>query len=239
MFYTYAGQPIIFNAIRQRDRIRSCGERKDRRGDVFTDPEHRINGKGPYMIKCLKRITVALLLLTIGICMLSGCTYKVKNEDKALNVYTCSSDNVFGLEKIVVFEDRVVTVLDKNKFSLIPEDYYRGPISSAHLDNLRSYKSIIEDESSIKTVSGKIVVTTVFGYDEKNIMDPDKDVVVTGISIQDSEITFNDGNLHLSYSEMGGECEMVHWQDYDLSTGTWKRVEETMYYYPLETGIYE
>ena len=44
----------------------------------------------------------------------TSCEYKVENEDKAVKVYTCPADNMYGLEKIVVFEDGITMVFDKS-----------------------------------------------------------------------------------------------------------------------------
>ena len=40
--------------------------------------------------------------------------YIIGNEDKAQKVITCSHRNLFGIEKVVLFEDRVAAVFDKN-----------------------------------------------------------------------------------------------------------------------------
>ena len=37
----------------------------------------------------------------------------VEGEKDALKVYSCPGDNMLGLEKMVIFKDRVVTVFDK------------------------------------------------------------------------------------------------------------------------------
>ncbi len=46
--------------------------------------------------------------------VLSSCgTYKADGEEQAVRTYTCPAGNMFGLEKAVVFEDRVIAVFDK------------------------------------------------------------------------------------------------------------------------------
>ena len=183
-----------------------------------------------------KSLTAALLLVIMCVCMFSGCTYKVKNEDKALNVYTCSSDNQFGLEKVVVFEDRVIAVFDKKTctIDLRELDYAKVP-SSVHLTNLHVYKANADKDNCISEEFGKLVVTTVFEYDEADKFDPDKDVEVVGLRVLGREITFNDGNFRLFYSEMGGECEMDYWQDYDKENDRWSKVDSELILFPLET----
>ena len=193
-----------------------------------------------YMNKVLERSAAVLLLLAVSVCMFSGCAYKVKNEDKALKVYTCSTDNMFGLEKVVIFEDRVVVVLDKKAGgSLVSDEYYQGFPSSVILSNLTSYKATIDWDNSIKETAGKYVITTIFEYDENNKKDPEQDVEVIGVCVQDQEIAFNDGNLHLYYSVPGGECSMDYWQDYDLASGTWSEVSSEKILWPLEAGAEE
>ena len=60
----------------------------------------------------MRRIT-ALLMAVVTLFAFTSCECKVENEDKALKVYTCPSDNMYGLEKIVVFEDGITMVFDK------------------------------------------------------------------------------------------------------------------------------
>ena len=183
----------------------------------------------------IKRTAAVLLLLMLCVCTFSGCAYKVRNEDKALHVYTCSFDNVFSLEKVVVFEDRVVTVFSKkNAINIRELDYAQVP-SSVHLTNLYSSKSNVDKDNFIKEEFGKLVVTTLFEYDEADKIDPDKDIEIVGVTILGREITFNDGNFRLSYYELGGECEVDYWQDYDKTNDSWSEVESKLTLYPLET----
>ena len=60
----------------------------------------------------MRKVT-ALLMAVITLFAFTSCEYKVKNEGKAEKVYTCPSDNMYGLEKIVVFEDGITMVFDK------------------------------------------------------------------------------------------------------------------------------
>ena len=55
-----------------------------------------------------KRV-MAFLLAVASLVTLAGCKKKkslVENEKNAKEVIECPSDNMFGLEKVVVFEDR-------------------------------------------------------------------------------------------------------------------------------------
>ncbi|MBP5654807.1 MAG: hypothetical protein J6X33_04780 [Clostridiales bacterium] len=61
----------------------------------------------------MKRIISVILVLLMSLTVVSCGEYKVKDEDKALSVYSCSKDNMLGLEKIVIFEDGVAVVMDK------------------------------------------------------------------------------------------------------------------------------
>ena len=50
----------------------------------------------------MKRIIAALLMITALFTLAScGSTYKVEGEKEALKVYSCSCNNMLGLEKIV------------------------------------------------------------------------------------------------------------------------------------------
>ncbi|MBQ1738702.1 MAG: hypothetical protein II108_00515, partial [Clostridiales bacterium] len=57
---------------------------------------------------------IALIMALIA--SLSGCAAPpivIDGEEKAKAVYTCSPDNMYGLERIVIFKYEVVIVFDK------------------------------------------------------------------------------------------------------------------------------
>ena len=51
---------------------------------------------------------LCLMIMTILLFTMTSCgSYVVEGEENALAVYTCSSDNMCGLEKVVIFENKV------------------------------------------------------------------------------------------------------------------------------------
>lgn len=61
-----------------------------------------------------------VLVMTL-ILFLAGCSappITIEGEENAKAVYTCSPDNMFGLERIVIFQTETVVVFDMQKCDL-------------------------------------------------------------------------------------------------------------------------
>lgn len=185
-----------------------------------------------------KKIQIVLVVMIVG-CMLTACEkggYKVPDEKNADAVYTCTDDNMFGLEKVVVFPDKIITVFDKkasdnSKFGGLERGINsKNNISYVNLSNLSEYKTT---ESEIFVEKGKYVCITEFTYDEKNKVDPDKQIEITGVDVMERRITFNGGNLELYYSQAGGECSDDYWQEYDSETDAWSEIDYELVSWPF------
>lgn len=141
--------------------------------------------------------------------------------------YTCSNDNMFGLEKIYVYKDKVVAVFDKEKCDASAyggignETYSFYPKSSVCMDNLSQYKTT---QYTQELVDDKYVSTIMFEYQTENIVDTNKPIEVTGVDVYGREVDFNKGNIKLLYSFPGGDCIDETRQNYDQSTGKWDEV---------------
>ena len=183
------------------------------------------------------------LISLVCIFALSACggdkvdgAYKVDGEEQAVRIYTCPADNMFGLEKAVVFEDRVIAVfdkgiIDKSEYISLSYDQEKNEISAAaDLSNLSQYRNPL---STIEEKDGKYIVTMMFEYDEDNKIDPDKNIEVTGFNVLGGNVDFNDGNLKLLYSIQGGECFDDFWQDYSESTGKWGEIQHETVCWPM------
>lgn len=166
----------------------------------------------------------------------TSCEYKVENEDKALKVYTCPSDNMYGLEKIVVFEDGITMVFDKricdkseyaefDEFETGDELFgkYMGlrgkPYYDPHISN------------SLLVKSGKYVASAFYYSDNEKANCEEMGFVIGGMKIYGKFIDINDGNIILSYEdwETVSDGYLVIKQQYDASTGKWGEVEEEFF----------
>lgn len=157
----------------------------------------------------------------------AGCSYRVKNEGKAEHVYTCPTDNMFGLEKVVVFSDGMVLVFDKKAsdsservdFENCPksDEFYGTPVA---LHDERH--SEIHVRSSFVETGGKYVASAFF-YSEAD----GEDVVIGGMDLFGNEINVKDGKIVLSYDDFESVTDgyMVISQSFDISTGEWGNVQ--------------
>ena len=179
------------------------------------------------------------VLIVFNVCMLMACgksDYKVENEQNAQTVYTCSNDNMLGLEKVVVFQDRVIAVFDKDKCDNSQFGGLEGGVgsdkknTSVKLTNLMKYKT---KKSTIIIDGNKYIATTEFEYEDEDKVDPDADVEVEGVYVMERSIEFNNGNIRLFCSIPGGDCFDDYWQDYDKSSNKWGEIGHELVGWPL------
>lgn len=142
-----------------------------------------------------------------------------------------------GLEKIVIFENKVVTVFNKriNDKSEYGDCSYgvegKWPYSvSVKLSNLSGYPS---KESSIEVKNGKYIATTIFEYDDAKRIDPDKDVMVEKIFVGEQSIVYSVEGINLHFTIEGGECSNEFDQNYDFSTNKWSEVDTELILFPM------
>ncbi|MBR3341361.1 MAG: hypothetical protein IKG30_07050 [Clostridiales bacterium] len=188
------------------------------------------------------RKIIASVLLIVMLSGFAGCNkktgFKVGNEDNALCVYNCPSDNLFGLEKVVIFDDSAVAVFDKKVcdrknnlqyidkyideeeyhygFSVTVDNYYTGMLVFESADSNRIFKS------NVRITDGRYVVTESFTDDEQRKIDPEKEFKITGLNVAQRSIAINDGSFELSYTEIndsGKKREIT--QSYDAAKGKW------------------
>ncbi len=183
--------------------------------------------------KMKRNLNILISILSI-ICVvvLSACgkdnTYKVDGEEEAIRIYSCPVDNMFGLEKVVVFEDRVIAVFDKeisddSEYGKIAYNERKGYLpAGARLSNLSTYKG---GESTLEEKDGKYIVTVGFEYDEANKIDSNKEIEITGFAVCGRNIYFNDGDLQLLYTFEGGDCFEDFCQDYSGDEGEWGEIQ--------------
>ena len=187
------------------------------------------------LIVVMRKIT-ALLMAVVTLFAFASCAYRVKNEDKAEKVYTCPSDNMYGLEKIVVFEDGITMVFNKricdkskhNEFDKMePGDELYGKYME--LRGKPYYYPHISNSLLVK--SGKYVASAFYYSDNEKAICEEKKFVICGMQIYGKFIDINDGNIILSYEDWKTVTDghLVIKQQYDASTGKWGEVEEEFF----------
>jgi len=174
------------------------------------------------------RKIIASILVIVTLFSFAGCSYRVKNEGKAEHVYTCPTDNMFGLEKVVVFSDGMVLVFDKKAsdssdrvdFENCPksDEYYGTPVAM-HDER----HSEIHVRSSFVETGGKYVASAFF-YSEAD----GEDVVIGGMDLFGKEINVKDGKIVLSYDDFESVTDgyLVISQSFDVSAGEWGEIED-------------
>ena len=191
----------------------------------------------------LKRV-LAFLLAATTLFMFAGCKDfgpLIENEDQAKEIIECPNDNMFGLEKIVVFEDRIVTVFDKKicddfeydeknagsdrNFTL--ERYLNEEKPGFRIDvsNL-TYSGEESFSSSIEIKKGKYVVTAAYDNSEIYKSDPNKDFEIDGVYIGGFDISIYEDEIELDYVARGYDIMWYYKQVFDRSKGTWDNVDE-------------
>lgn len=185
---------------------------------------------------------IASVLITVMLLGFAGCDqkaeFKVDNEDKALHVYSCPVDNLFGLEKVVIFDNSAVAVFDKTTcdrnntlqyidtyvddeeyhygFNVTVDNYYTGMFVFDSPESNMIYKS------NIRITNGRYVVTETFNDDERRKIDPEKDFYITGLDVARQSIIINDGNFELTYTNINDSGKKsVTTQSYDAAKRKW------------------
>ena len=156
--------------------------------------------------------------------------YIIGNEDKAQKVITCSHRNLFGIEKVVLFEDRVAAVFDKNTCDKC--GCFIGQGNDAIQYILVSFNNLsgIEAQFNITEDQGKYILDVACQYEESDLIDPNREVKITGFGIIGvKESIYADilaGDLEIGFSE---ENHDTHKMYYDASEKTWSAVTTKVY----------
>ena len=168
----------------------------------------------------LRKLTVALAIIAISACALAGCASV--DETGAKNVYKCSKDNIFGLKKVVLYEDKAVVVFDK----------FAGDDAQFGIDYMDDFTATVMADGEWCDVTDKTMQDTLTEYIVTVAFEPADTVEI--ISVQGRYITINGGDFELSYQEWGGECSMEFTQKYDSDDGKWSEMKCNTTLYPLE-----
>lgn len=156
--------------------------------------------------------------------------YTVDNEDKAQKVITCSHRNLFGIEKVVLFEDRVAAVFNKNTCDKCGCFIGQGNDAIQYIWVSFNNLSGIEAQFNITEDQGKYILDAACQYEESDLIDPNREVKITGFGIKGvKESIYVDilaGDLEIGFSE---ENHDTHKMYYDASEETWSEVTTKVY----------
>lgn len=164
--------------------------------------------------------------------------YTVDNEDKAQKVITCSHRNLFGIEKVVLFGDRVVAVFDKNTCDKCGCFIGQGNDAIQYIWVSFNNLSGIEAQFNITEDQGKYILDAACQYEESDLIDPNREVKITGFGIKGvKESIYVDilaDDLEIGFSE---ENRDTHKMYYDVSENTWSEVTTELYESGNESDI--
>lgn len=191
----------------------------------------------------LKR-AVAFLLVVISLFAFASCKdfgALIENEESAKEVIVFPKDNMFGLEKIAIFEDRAVAVFDEktcDNFEYDENDlddhgdytlkrYLKkdDPGFKLYVKNL-TYEATKSFRSTIKLKKGKYVVTVAFDNKESNKVDPRLPFEIWGFDIDEVFILIFEDSIELKYIARQPDVMWIYEHKYDRTKGTWNTVDE-------------
>ncbi len=156
--------------------------------------------------------------------------YTVDDEDKAQKVITCSHRNLFGIEKIVLFEDRVAAVFDKNTCDKCGCFIGQGNDAIQYIWVSFNNLSGIEAQFNISEDQGKYLLDAECQYEDSDLIDPNREVKITGFGIKGMKeymtVDILAGDLEINFSE---ENHDTHTMYYDASEKTWSDVTTKVY----------
>ena len=149
------------------------------------------------MRKSISLILAAAMLFTLVSCG----RYKIDNIEYALKVCDCSRENMFGLEQVAVFDDRIVVVFDKKTCD-------------------KNGKLRLDGARNVEVIQGKYIFTKFYVNGESLSHDMCR--------IDQGRIDFSDDDLELFYSftTYNGQSETDYYQTYDQASGKWNPVTE-------------
>lgn len=177
----------------------------------------------------MKRI-IALITMIMMLALMTGCSaaeFKVEGEETAQKVYTYPNDNMFGLEKMVLFDDHAVAVFDIDKCDAgyVPiENLYKNNECRFTLftENLKKGKIM---DGSLEKTQGRYILTARESFDEADRINTGLPVKVTGLSFGNGMITCKEEKTSLQYTLVDTEYTEIACQEFNNKTGTWSEIK--------------
>lgn len=140
--------------------------------------------------KVVAFLLAAVMLATMF--TLTGCkkSFKIENEKDAKKVYSFPLDNKFGLERIAVFDDRAVVVLDKKicdsfeDLDIRPDQEFPNREEYFFLDiSNRNHPYPDPCTSEVEVTEGKYVVTICYDNNPRYKRTAEHDYEISGIRL--------------------------------------------------------
>ena len=117
--------------------------------------------------------------------------YIVDNEDKAQKVITCPDDNILGLEKIVLFENRMTAVFDKKTSDNSDGFFKKGNKGIEYLWFSFNNLSPMETKYDLTKEDGRYILEASCQYDASDLIDPEREVKITRLFIKGKNESIN------------------------------------------------
>ena len=156
--------------------------------------------------------------------------YIVDNEDQAQKIINCSHRNLFGLEKMVLFEDRLVAVFDKDTCDNAGFFISNGNKAIEYIWFSYNNLSSIQPEFDVTKDKDKYILDASCHYEESDLIDPSREVKITGFYVKGEHEGFNVNiyadDLEISLSEENHDSHTMY---YDASEKTWSDVTTEIY----------
>ena len=181
------------------------------------------------------RRLLAVILVIVSVFALASCSrhYQVEGEKDALKVYTCSKRNMAGLEKIVMFEGRIVVVFDKKASdgSEYGIDFDKAALKQdLYTDVKITGITALEDSSRVELIDDiKFTVTMDLSYGGDNKMiAPGQGRNVEWIDVGDFRIAFDGNTIKLIRTETIADSYLIRTQEYSMTTKKWSAITQQM-----------
>lgn len=164
--------------------------------------------------------------------------FPLADEDQAQKVFKCSNNNIFGLEKLALFGDRIVAVFDKDINDKAGGFLNEGTdaiiyscLSFNNASGTEPYYSILEE-------SGKYVVEAYCHLDQSDLIDPQRETKITRLFIKSEHDVMN---IYIYADDLElvlyTESKDKHEQYFNGSENSWDSVRSEYYKPPEDTGI--
>ena len=160
----------------------------------------------------------------------NGTEYAVADEDKAQKVIKSPHDNLFGIEKMVLFENRMVAVFDKDTNDKTTAFFLDGTDGISYL--WFSFNNLSPMETSYKVTEDgdKYILEASCEYKKADLIDPDREVKIVDFFARGTEISMyiaiygDDLELNLYKAESDSYS-----QYFDSAENKWDKVVTDKY----------
>ena len=176
------------------------------------------------MRKVLSVVLIFVMAISFAGC---GSSYLVEDEKNAIKVYKCTNKNVLGIEKIAIFEDHVVAVINRTA----PKSENTINIENiVQKQSLNATTTLTGNEtyqcSSKYETNAEVFVVSMYLYSnsgDSKVIRPEQGIDVSTISIDKYSVSMNGGYLKISFKDLAGT---LRYQDYSPVTTNWSGIKQ-------------